>query len=130
VSVHAELANMIERVRSVDGLARKAAPRVARVVEAELRRTTAAHATPSGERWPLRQDGGLPLERAMASIGVGAVGTTIYVRLTGPTARHHKGTAAGKIRRQVIPDTRVIPAPMAAEIRRVLDEVWSEAFPS
>lgn len=124
--VLADLQTMIGRIRSIDGLGREAAPHVARAVEAEIRRTTAAHSTPYGVKWALKQDGGLALERAMASVGVGAIGATVYVRLIGPTARHHKGTAKGGLRRQVIPDRTVIPPLMASVIRRALDEVWAE----
>ena len=121
----AELDALIARVRKLPELAQRAAPDVARVVEAELHRTIAAGTTPYGEPWKLTQDGAKPLVHAADALAVVAVGTTIYVRLTGPEARHHLGRGRGGVKREVIP-TRGIPPRMAAPIRAAIGRCFTE----
>jgi len=121
----AELDAMIERVRRLPELGKRAAPEVARVVESELHRTIAAGTTPYGEAWPLTQTGTRPLTHAANAVAVVAVGSTVFVRLTGPEARHHLGRGRGGVRREVIP-TRGIPDRMAEQIRTVLGDAFRE----
>jgi hypothetical protein len=125
MSGHAELERMIETIRDLPGLGRRAAPDVAEVLEAALERTIAAGTTPAGEPWQPTRDGRAPLTGAAKALGVAAVGSTIYVRLTGPEARHHLGTAAGGITRQVIP-AGALPPVMAEAVRVVLNRHFEE----
>lgn len=116
-----EIDRMVATLKTLDKLGAKAADDVAHVVEAELRRTIAAGTTPDGKQWEPTEAGERPLRNAAAALGIAAVGSTVYVRLTGPEARHHKGRARGGIVREIIP-TRGIPDVMAGEIRAVLAE--------
>lgn len=121
----AELDAMIARVRSLRGLATRAAPDVAAAIEAELHATIAAGTTPGGTAWQLTRDGRTPLTGAAKALGVAAVGSTIYVRLTGVEARHHLGRARAGIERQVIP--RELSPRMAAAVHDVLARHFAEA---
>lgn len=116
----AELDRMIATCRAVGGLAERAAPDVADAIRAELERNIAAGVTPDEEPWQLTRDGRVPLRNAATKLYCGAVGTTIYVRLIGPEARHHLGRARGRIVRQVLPTSSRIPTTMAATVRDVL----------
>lgn len=120
-----EFDRMIETIRDLPGLGRRAAPDVAEVIELALERTIAAGTTPAGEPWQPTRDGRTPLTGAAKALGVASVGSTIYVRLTGPEARHHLGTAAGGIERQVIPRAGLPPA-MAEAVRAVLNRHFEE----
>jgi hypothetical protein len=127
MSGHDELQGMIESIRRMGELGITAAPDVARVVDAELRRTIAAGTTPDGQPWQERQRGGKPLQNAGDALFVAAVGGTVYVRLKGPEARHHRGTARGGVMRQVIPSSSRLPAPLASKIKAVLVEHFDAA---
>jgi hypothetical protein len=123
----AELDAMIRRLRELpESLVKDAAPEIARVVEQEIKRTIAAGTTPEGEPWERTLDGRKPLQHAASAVFVGAVGTTIFVRLTGPEARHHLGQARGGKVRRVIPET--IPPAMAAKMVDVIGERFAEAM--
>lgn len=122
----AELDAMIATVRAIPRLCVTAAPEVADAMRAELGRTIAAGTSPEGKRWdPRKRDRGQPLANALASVHVGAVGSTIYVRLTGPAARHHLGHARGGTVRQVIPVDRLSPE-LAAIVRDTLAQKFDE----
>jgi len=121
----ADLDRMIATIRDLPGLGKIAAPDVADALEAALGRTIAAGTTPAGEPWRPTRDGRTPLTGAAKALGVAAVGATVYVRLTGPEARHHLGTAAGGVTRQVIP-TRALPPAMAEAVRVVLNRHFVE----
>src|SRR5262245_33325304 len=115
----AQLDAMIATVAKLPELARTAAPDVADAVRSELERTIAAGTTPDGKPWDRTEDGQQPLQHAAKALRVVAVGTTIYVRLTGPEARHHLGRARGGKVRQVIPVGK-IPERMGDSVRNAL----------
>jgi hypothetical protein len=123
----AELDRMIRSIRGLKGLAERAAPDVAEAIHAELVRTIAAGTTPDGDPWRPTQDGRTPLRNAAAAIRCAAVGTRIYVRLIGPEARHHRGSARGGIVRRVLPASSRIPPAMASVITDVLTRHFHEA---
>lgn len=125
---HAELDRMIERMRALGSLVERAAPDVAEVIQDELTRTIIAGTTPEGVAWQRTRDGRVPLRNAAAAIRCAAVGSTIYVRLVGPEARHHAGTARGGVTRRVLPASSRIPAPMADAIRGVLTRHFREVM--
>ena len=114
-----QLDAMIATIRKLPELGKQAAPDVALAVENELHRSIAAGTTPDGKAWQLTKDGARPLKDAAKALAVVPVGTTIFVRLTGPEARHHLGRGRGGVTREVIP-TKEIPARMATAIRGVL----------
>jgi len=122
----AEFERMLATIRALPELGKRAAPDVATAIENELRRTIAAGTAPDGTPWKPTQEGETPLRNAAAAMGVAAVGPTIYVRLTGPEARHHIGSARGGVRRQVIPGRDGLPPVMAAAVRVVLTRHFQE----
>ena len=115
----AQLDAMIATIGKLPDLCKLAAGDVALAIENDLHRTIAAGTTPDGEAWKPTKDGERPLTGAAKALAVVPVGTTIYVRLTGPEARHHLGRGRGGVVREVIP-TKQIPAPMATAIRAQL----------
>lgn len=121
-----DLDAMIATIRKLPELGKQAAPDLALAIENELQRTIAAGTTPDGEPWKLTKDGDKPLTHAAKAMTVVAVGSTIFVRLTGPEARHHLGRGRGGVVRQVIP-TDHIPAKMADAMRSVLARHFTAA---
>ena len=116
----AKLNEQIVRLRSLPGLIPRIAPAVARVVERKLNENISKGIGPDGAPWPLRKaDGGLALQSAGKALSVNAVGNVIVCRLTGIFAKHNYGAVRGKVKRRIIPKTRV-PGPMADAIREVL----------
>jgi len=112
---------MIDRLRKLPGMARAAAPDVARAVESELERQIKAAETPDGRAWePKKEGSGKPLATAAKSLAVAAIGSRVFARLTGHIARHNLGRAKGGVERQILP-TSGIPAKMGDAIRKVLD---------
>jgi hypothetical protein len=120
-----QLDAMIATIGKLPELGKRAAGDVALAIETELQRTIAAGTTPDGKPWQPTKDGGRPLTGAAQALAVVPVGTTIYVRLTGPEARHHLGRGRGGVVREVIP-THTIPAPMASAIRAELVRHFGE----
>lgn len=118
------LTGMIRTLREIPELARKHAPDIADAVGDALRTTAAAGATPWGEPWLRKKDGGKPMEHAAASIKCAAVGTTILAVIKGPEARHHKGTARGGIQRQLLPISARIPPTIDRAVREVLTDAF------
>lgn len=121
-----QLDAMIATIKKLPELGKLAAPDVAVAVENELQRTIAAGTTPDGEPWKLTKDGDKPLTHAAKALTVVAVDRTIFIRLTGPEARHHLGRGRGGVVREVIP-TKQIPAKMADAIRSVLARHFTAA---
>jgi hypothetical protein len=71
-------------------------PRIARelvpVLEEQAREAIASRASMSGEKWPATKDGHAPLQGAMKSITVKAIGDTIFIRMSGYEVWHQYGT--------------------------------------
>jgi hypothetical protein len=130
--VHAEFWQRITALRKLEGFGRSIAPDVARVVEADLRRTLKAGTTPDGEKWQPTKDGEAPLQNAESALYVGAYLNKVFVRIKGPEALHDRGRARGRIERQLIPHGQTIPRVMAERIRVVIEDAFakweSEAF--
>lgn len=117
----AQLREIIARVGKLGTIAKEAAPDAADAVRKALKASAAAHTTPDGKPWQLTKEGDKPLDNAPSEIFVAAVGSTVFVKLKGKSARHHLGRARGRIVREVIPE-RGIPAPVGNAIGNVLDE--------
>jgi hypothetical protein len=99
----AKLDDVIARLRACGTVPEEAAAAAAEVTHAELTRQIAAAETPAGSSWPERKDGGKALATAGKALVVRSAGTAVYARLFGHVARHHKGTAKGGVRRQILP---------------------------
>ncbi len=111
----------IARLRSLPGIAGRAAPDVAESLLEVASEDIAAGKSPDGSQLQPTKEGAQPLRNAASALHVGAIGSTIIMRLTGPEARHHRGIARGGVIRQLIPTTK-IPAQYAKAITEVLDE--------
>jgi hypothetical protein len=100
----AQLDELIERVRTLPKVIDAALPEVACEWKTMLQASIAAGLSPTGEPWKLTAEGKKPLAGAAADgkLGVANIGRNIYVRLMGVEARHHRGSARGRIKRQVI----------------------------
>ena len=120
---HAELDSMIDALRTLGAaMTDDAAPHVAEALRTELAQSVAAGTTPEGQAWePRRSDERAPLQNAMNAVGVAAVRSKIFVRLSGVEARHHRGRVKGGTPRQIIPVGK-LPDSWARAIKRTLDE--------
>lgn len=130
-----DIRGMVDGLRSLAGLGKRAAPDVAQAVRAEIERSIRAGETPTGEKWAATLTGKQPLVNAAKALHVAATGGTIWIRLIGPEARHHLGWAKGSRpsnppgkKRVIIPNTEVVPDRMAEQIRIVLDRHFDEAI--
>jgi hypothetical protein len=117
----AALDAMVKRIREIGLIPERVAPAIAIELDRELRRQIAAGEAPDGSKWPLTKKGEKPLQNAAAGLTVRALGSRIVARLTGPAVRHHLGIARGRIKRQVLPSTK-LPERVIAAIRRVVEE--------
>jgi hypothetical protein len=126
-NVAAELAlqAQIDRIRALAELPKVVAPEVATELRGQLERQIAAGQGPDGEPWQLTAEGRVPLRNAAAALTVRAVGSAVVARLVGPTALHHLGAAAGRIRRRILP-TRQLPHRMTEAIREVVARRFRE----
>jgi len=117
-----KVAELIGKVENLKELALRAAPQVAKVVEAHLRKTIAAGTDPYGTPWaPRKLDGARPLVHADQTLAVKAVLAHIVTEIHGIDARHHHGTVKGKTKRPVIFTKPALPPELVVEIRRVLE---------
>jgi hypothetical protein len=122
---YAALDAHIARIRALPELARRAAPEVAAAVKDDLQRQVAAGVDPDGRPWERTEDGRTPL--VGAEVFVGAVGSSVILRLRGHIARHHLGRARGGKTRRIIP-TAGIPPRLATVITKVLSQQFDEAM--
>lgn len=114
---HATMQAWIDMLRELpDELVKASVPAVVQALGQEINGDVAAARGPDGEPWAPKQDGGRALQNAAQQVTVEAVGTVILAKLKGPEVRHHKGTARGGIRRQILP-TRKIPDNVSRAIR-------------
>lgn len=115
----AALDEQIRRLRSLKAVGAEVAPKVAEALRTELESQIAEGVGPGGKPWKLTKAGKVPLRNAAAALSVKAVGSAVIARLTGPTALHHLGAAAGHIRRAILP-TRKLPDRAVAAIKKVI----------
>lgn len=100
---------MIDRAKVLGGIASEVAKEVAPALKTELTGNIAAGRGPDGEAWQKTQEGAVPLKNAAKALTVIAQGPIVLATLEGPEARHHKGTAKGRIKRRILPSNRNIP---------------------
>jgi hypothetical protein len=124
----ASLRDITERVAALGDAFGPVARDVADAVRGEIERTILAGKSSEGEAWALRQDGATALRTAGKSLRVAAIGAKVLVVISGHIARHHLGTARGRVTRAVIP-VRGIPGAMAlgmvAAANRVMSDIAS-----
>jgi cytochrome P450 len=91
----------------------------------ELERTINAGKTPDGVPWAKRKRGtGAVLVNAAAALKVATIQNVIWMRLTGPEARHHRGAVKGGVTREII--LTHLTDTMATVIHDVLTKAFSE----
>lgn len=108
---------MIERAKALGAVASDVAKQVAPALRAELVGNIAAGRGPDGEAWQKTQEGAVPLRNAAKALTVVAQGPVVVATLEGPEARHHSGTARGRIKRRILPSSRRIPKKTVEAIR-------------
>jgi hypothetical protein len=123
----AAIDSILERLRKLPGIARRAAPNVARVVERELRSQIAAGSAPDGTPWQETQDGRQPLRNAGSALSVRAVGTVVLAKIEGVYARHHRGWVRGGVRRPILPSAKA-PEPIVRAVREVVADEFRETM--
>lgn len=122
------LQEQIDRCRALpDELVTRAAPDIAKELEAEIRKNVAAAQGPDGTPWKPTESGAAPLKNAAEHVTVRALGSVILAKVTGVEARHHKGQVKGGTRRPIIP-VRSIPEPLTKAIKRVLGEKFQDVM--
>lgn len=122
---HAKLRAMIDRCRELPSeLVKRAVPDIAHALKDDITNTASAGLTPDEEPWQEKQDGERALVGVEQDVEVTFSGSTILATLSGKFVRHHKGTARGGIRRQVLP-TRKIPDSVTRAIGTVLRRHFS-----
>lgn len=108
-AAHGKLREMIERCRQLPvELVARSVPEIARALRDDIQRTAQAGTAPDGEPWQEKKDGTQALRGVERDVDVTFSGSVVIATLRGKFVRHHKRTARGGIRRQVIP-TRKIP---------------------
>ena len=120
----AVLTSEIARLDRLTELPQVVMPRLARAIEAQIHANISAGRAPDGRAWPKTKEGEAALTNAAKAVTVSASGNTIIVRVAGVEARHDLGRIRGRVQRQIIPHGS-LPAPMAAAIKRVVDEEFA-----
>lgn len=117
---------MQRRIKELpEALTRRSWQPLTAAVREELERTINAGKTPDGVKWAPRKRGtAAVLVNAAAALKVATVANVIWLRLTGPEARHHKGAVKGGTVREIIL-TRLTD-PVATAIHDVLTKAFTE----
>lgn len=123
----ANLQDWIRRLNAIATLPERAAPEIAKAIDASLRANIAAGTDPDGNAWQPTKTGQQPLRNAGRALTVTTLGTRIIARLTGPEALHHLGKARGHAVRRILP-TRKLNAPVIAAIKSALQRAHDESF--
>jgi len=125
MTVEQDIDAMLATLERLGDLETAAVPAIAEAIERTLDGTARAGTTPDGQPWaPRKKDGGRTLQHAAEAIRVTYSGDTVFVRLTGPDARHHHGAIRGKVKRQVIPNSKRLPDLMVANIQIEIAKVF------
>lgn len=123
--MHVFLGDKIERLKLTTNLTDEGAGEVAKLFRRELDKTLAAQSAPDGTPWEPRKSGSgddALLKNARAAVKIGAIGSTIIIRLTGrPYVLHHLGFSRGRVRRQIIPRGR-LPEKWRALVGKTLSD--------
>jgi 23S rRNA maturation mini-RNase III len=96
----AALDEMIAACRSIPGMARREAPRVAELLQETIAQAVAESRTPEGEPWRPTKKGTAPLRGAMSAVTVAPDGDGVTATLTGHHVFHQRGTKSAAANRQ------------------------------
>lgn len=128
-SFDADLAGMVQALDRVGDIASTIAPGVAKLVREHLESTIAAGTDPYGNPWVPTKDGHRALAGAAKALAVTAIGTVVWIVLTGPEARHHqgwiKGGKGGRYKRPIIFTKGDLPAALANKIKQRFGDVFA-----
>lgn len=124
-SGNAALRQMLGKLQELERFPERVAPKVAKVVERELRVQLRRGDGPDGKQWRQTKDGRRPLRNAGDAVRVRVEGDVVVVQIDGHHARHHLGAVRGAVRRPIIP-TRRIPNVVTRSIKKVLDAEFSD----
>lgn len=105
----------------------EAAPKVAQALDTDLRAHIAAGQAPDGTPWPKTAEGAMALRGAGKALTVRVLGTRILAKLTGPEALHDRGQVRGKVRRQILPSSR-LPDGITRAIRQINDQAFKKVM--
>jgi hypothetical protein len=115
------LGRMLETLRTLPrALTVEAAPEIADALREHVVKTIDAGTTPDGVPWKPTEKGTQPLRDAARNVFAFAIGSYVYIRVTGIEARHHLGTVKGRVKRQIIFEGTKLPPPLIAEIKRIM----------
>jgi hypothetical protein len=122
----AAMQRMIDRIRAMPGMCKRAAPEAADAVHEVIDRQIAAATDPNGEPWaPRKEDGAKALQTAGKALVVVPVGSKIVMRIhRGHIGRHHHGRVKGGVERRILPK-KGIPKTYAAAIKKTLDDTFA-----
>ncbi len=119
-ALQAQIAELRRLARDADDLP----ARVADGLRDELQANIAAGRDPNGRQWQPTQDGRRPLTNAAKALDVRATGNTVFATLVGVEAKHHLGAVKGKVKRQILRDSR-IPDSTVAMLQRIAAKWWA-----
>lgn len=115
----AALDAQIRKLRELGEIPARVAPRVAQSAKREIQRNVSAQRGPDGKPWPKGKQGQPVLRGAGKAVRASAVGSVVVLSLDDHHARHHLGAVKGKVKREILPTTK-IPRPMTRAIERVV----------
>lgn len=118
------LDEMIARLRSVpERLYPELLPKIAEILEGDIKQTINAQEDPDGNPWIPRKRGNAPvLVNAAKAVHVGTLEHSVLVRLTGVEARHQLGAVKGRVAREIIPVDK-LPPEMMRKISEAAEQV-------
>lgn len=115
----AALDAQIKKLRELGEIPTRVAPKVAQSAKREIARNVQAQRGPDGKPWAKGKQGQPVLRGAGKAVRASAVGSVVVLTLDDHHARHHLGAVKGKVKREILPTTK-IPRPMTKAIERVV----------
>lgn len=115
----AALDAQIQRLRKLKTLPEISAPAVAVAAKQEIKRQVRRQQGPDGKPWQKGKSGEPVLKGAGNAVRSTAIKSAVVLTLDDHHARHHLGAVKGKVKREIIPTTK-IPGTMTRAIERVV----------
>lgn len=123
----AELDAMIAKLRQLPRFVEQSAPAVAEAVHDQFKKQIAAGTDANGKPWKLTEEGKKPMPTADKALVVVPVGKTVFCKLKGHIARHHRGIARGGIGRPIFPE-KGLPPTLAKVIKSTMVDKFNETM--